>query len=415
MSEQAGARARILVVDDSRLMRKAALKMLGDEFDIVTGDDGLDAWAKVEADHAIQVVFTDLNMPRLDGYGLLEKIRSAEDSGIQGLPVIVVTGAEDDEKARMKALDRGATDFISKPFTASDLIARARAHATYTRVTRRLQEAITLDPTTGLANRAGFVDRLQQDIAYARRHQQPLSLMQVEIEDFRRFFLQHGREAADALLQHVGRLLRGRIRKEDTAGRIGLGAFGLSLPGGQEAGIIALVDWLRERLASAPPVIAGEPRQVRLLTAVMSPLLDPNMGAVEALEAIQRRLEPLPEAGPVEEGASPPASAITADAPGASGSAEVAAPTAGPTTVPAAAAPAAQPAPAARSASSAPASAPAAAASAEISVDEVLERIRQGRAREVLPQVPAVIGKLLPLLRLLGPRQRAQLIQFLQK
>ncbi|HLU13419.1 MAG TPA: response regulator, partial [Arenimonas sp.] len=65
MSGQAGARARILVVDDSKLMRKAAMKMLGDEFDIVTGDDGLDAWAKLEADPAIQAVFTDLNMPRL--------------------------------------------------------------------------------------------------------------------------------------------------------------------------------------------------------------------------------------------------------------------------------------------------------------------------------------------------------------
>lgn len=413
MSGQAGARARILVVDDSKLMRKAAMKMLGDEFDIVTGDDGLDAWAKLEADPAIQAVFTDLNMPRLDGYGLLDRIRAADDSGIQGLPVIVVTGAEDDEKARMKALDRGATDFIAKPFTASDLIARARAHANYTRVTRQLQDAITLDPTTGLANRAGFLDRLQQDIAYARRHQQPLSLVQIEVDDFRRFFLNNGREAADALLQHIAQLLRGRIRKEDTAGRIGLGAFGLSLPGGQEAGIITLVDWLRGRLAAEPPVIAGQPREVRLLTAVMSPLLDPSMDAAGALEAIQQRLE-----GPPEIAAEPAAAAEAAAAPEPAESAAPAVEAAAPVVAPPAPAPAAQPAAVAPTpAPAAPTVAPAppAAAPATISVDEVLARIHDGHAREVLPQIPAVIGRLLPLLRLLGPKQRAQLIQFLQK
>ena len=50
-----------------------------------------------------------------------------------------------------------------------------------------------------------------------------------------------------------------------------------------------------------------------------------------------------------------------------------------------------------------------------VSVDDVLARIHQGQAREVLPEIPAVIGRLVPLLRLLGPKQRAQLIQFLQK
>jgi hypothetical protein len=48
-------------------------------------------------------------------------------------------------------------------------------------------------------------------------------------------------------------------------------------------------------------------------------------------------------------------------------------------------------------------------------VDAVLDLLREGRAQEALPKLPAVIGRLLPLLRLLGPNQRAQLIQFLQK
>lgn len=426
MAADAGAgRARLLVVDDSRLMRKAAVKMLGEEFDLVTGDDGMDAWAMIEADHGIQVVFTDLNMPRMDGYELLQKIRAAEDPGIQGLPVIVVTGAENDEAARMKALDQGATDFISKPFTASDLIARARAHATYQRVTRQLQAAITLDPLTGLANRPGFLERLQQDIAYARRHHQPLSLVQIEVDDFRRFFLHYGREAADALTTYIAERLRARIRKEDTGARIGLGSFALSLPGGQEAGIIALVDWLCADLAENPPVVEGEPRPVTLLTAVMSPTLDPAMGAMEALEAIATRLHPAAPRSAEAASAPEPAVASAVSAadvppPGAPppappGQAAFEAHASGPSpTVPPPSTAPSVPAPAPVVAPAAEPAAPVLPADA-VRIDEVLEQIRLGQVQELLPRMPQIIGRILPLLRLLGPRQRAQLIQFLQK
>lgn len=399
MTGESGARARVLVVDDSKLMRKAAHKMLGEEFDVVTGDDGVDAWTQIQQDPGIQVVFTDLNMPRMDGYELLRTIRGAEDPGVQGLPVIVVTGAENDEAARMKALDQGATDFITKPFTTSDLVARARAHANYQRVTRQLQSQVAVDALTGLANKAGFMDRLQQDIAYARRHQQPLCLVRLEVEDFRRFFLYYGRDLAEALVLQLARQLRTRIRKEDTAARIGLGGFALSLPGGQEAGIVAMVERLQSEVLANPPLFEGEPVAVKLHAAVLSPLMDSALGPQEAMDACQARLDVARETGvavlPAQEAAAPPpAPRVVPEPPPA--------PVAVAETTPAPAPPVA----------AAPAPAPAAA---PVSVDAVLELLREGRAQEALPKLPAVIGRLLPLLRLLGPNQRAQLIQFLQK
>lgn len=410
MSGESVARARILVVDDSKLMRKAALKMLGDEFDVVTGDDGVDAWDQIQRDPGIQVVFTDLNMPRMDGYELLRTIRGAGDAGVQGLPVIVVTGAENDEAARMKALEQGATDFITKPFTTSDLVARARAHATYQRVTRQLQAQVTLDGLTGLANKAGFVDRLRQDLAYARRHQQPLCLVRLEVEDFHRFFLHHGRDLAEALVLQIARLLRARIRKEDTAGRVGLGSFALSLPGGQEAGIAAMVARLQDEVRANPPMFEGEAVQVTLHAAVLSPLTDNALSPEEAMDACQARLDVARESGAAVV-ASPGISAEPAPTPAASEPAPAAA--APPATAPAA--PAAS-TPAAAPVAPAPAAAPAAAAPAgPPSVDAALELLQAGRTQELAPQLPAVIGRILPLLRLLGPNQRAQLIQFLQK
>lgn len=389
MGGESAAKARILVVDDSKLMRKAATKMLGDEFDVVTADDGVDAWEQLGRDASIQVVFTDLNMPRMDGYELLRQVRGASDGGVAGLPLIVVTGAENDEAARMKALDMGATDFITKPFTTSDLVARARAHSTYQRVTRQLQSQVQVDALTGLANKAGFLDRLRQDIAYASRHQQPLCLVRLEVEDFHRFFLHNGREVAEGLVLQIARLLRGRIRKEDTGGRVALGSFALSLPGGQPEGIAAMVARIQAEVTANPPLHEGEPVAVKLHAAVLSPLTDGVLTPEEAMDACQARLDVARESGAavlVPPAVVAPVAATEPEVAQAEAPEEAAAP----------AVPSVAPAP-------------------PVSVDAALEALKAGRGSELAPQLPALVVRILPLLRLLGPRQRAQLIEFLQK
>jgi two-component system cell cycle response regulator len=466
MGGESGAKARILVVDDSKLMRKAALKMLGDEFDVITADDGVDAWDLLEQDASIRVVFTDLNMPRLDGYELLKRVRAAEDPGVQGLPVIVVTGAENDEAARMQALDTGATDFITKPFTTSDLVARARAHATHQRVTRELQAQSMVDNLTGLANKAGLLDRLQQDIAYARRHQQPLSLVRLEIEDFRRFFLYYGRELADALVLQVARLVRARIRKEDTAARIGLGGFALSLPGGQAEGIAGMIQRLRAEIsAHAPTDEDGNVIEVALRSAVLAPDLGAGPSAQAVFDQCQALLEatavalPVPRDVIVDAAVPAEIAGATSDAPSPTIAAQALAPPAAaervevrpappppaPVEAPPAAAAgfavaretvesaapvrtpepiaAAAPAAAAVAHTTAPApaaaptpSAPTPAAPTEpLRLDPLFDHLARGDSQPILQKLPQVITRLLPLFRLLGPNQRAQLIQFLQK
>lgn len=431
MASESAAKARILVVDDSKLMRKAAHKMLGDEFDVVTADDGEQAWQQLGVDPSIQVVFTDLNMPNVDGYDLLRRVRGADDGSLASLPVIVVTGAENDEAARMRALDMGATDFITKPFTTVDLVARARAHANNQRITRHLHALSMVDALTGLGNLAGFLDRLQQDISYARRHLKPLSVVRLEIVDFRRLFLYHGRTVADALVLQVARLVRARIRKEDTGGRVGLGGFALSLPAGEAAGIEGMIGRLREDLLAQPPVDAeGLPIPVVLASAVLGADLTEATTAKSLLAQCEMRLAaPHVEIAqataatlvPPERTAVPEPPATMAPAPETIAAAPAAAPPVVAET-PAAApgevvAPAAPAVAATATAAVTPASeaAPAAAATAPLRLDPLLDQLAAGDARAVADKLPQVIGRLLPIFRLLGPNQRAQLIQFLQR
>ena len=372
MSAEPSTKTRILVVDDSRLMQKAAIKMLGTEFDVVVAEDGLDAWEQLEGDLTIQVVFTDLSMPRCDGYELLRHIRTAAESGLQNMPVIVVTGAENDEVARQKALDMGATDFITKPFTSVDLLARARAHANYQRITRQLQAQTTIDTLTGLSNKAGFLDRLQQDISYARRHQHELTLVRLEIDNLRAVFLKQGKQDAEGLVLHVAQLLRSHIRKEDTAARIGLGGFVLSLPAGRVDGIQGMVDRLRAEVIATPPEINGLVLPITLSAAVFGPDVQLGMSAQDVLTLCEARLEEVSQA---EREPKPDA--------------DTAAP---------------------KLATSAPVPQTEA-----LRIDALLDQIKLGNAQPALEKMPQILNRIVPLLRLLSAGQRSQLIQFLQK
>lgn len=119
----------ILIVDDSRVIRLALKKILKKEFILHEAGDGEEAWAALLEDPTIQVVFSDLSMPELDGFGLLDRIRNAEDERISKLPFIVITGNEDDEGILKRALDGGANDLITKPFQSREIKERAYAFA----------------------------------------------------------------------------------------------------------------------------------------------------------------------------------------------------------------------------------------------------------------------------------------------
>ncbi len=269
MNGETSSLTRILFVDDSKVMLKTASKILRAEFDVITAVDGDDAWSKLELDPDIQVLFTDINMPGTDGYGLLKKVRMADDPGLRGMPVIMVTGADDAESARVKAMERGATDFIDKRALSAELLPRARAHAKYQRMTRQLQAQSTLDPLTGLANEAGFLARLEQDISYARRHAQELAIMRVEIEGLSTTFQDIGEGIVEQVVMHVANLIRARIRHEDTAGRIGLGGFAISAPGGHRQGIEAEAAKLQRQAAEIVFDIDGQAFPLVLHTAVI--------------------------------------------------------------------------------------------------------------------------------------------------
>ncbi|NVE95314.1 response regulator [Altererythrobacter lutimaris] len=114
---------RILTVDDSPSMRALLLHALAAQgFEVEQAEDGQDALVWL-ASNEVDLVITDINMPRLDGFGLIEQLRAG--SRHADRPILVLTTESSAEK-KQRARDAGATGWIVKPFDAEKLATAVR-------------------------------------------------------------------------------------------------------------------------------------------------------------------------------------------------------------------------------------------------------------------------------------------------
>jgi len=114
---------RVLIADDSRIVRATLIKHVEGLFDFREALDGEQAWEALLLDPTIRVVITDLTMPKLDGYGLLQRIRSSKVERIRNIPVVVVSGSDEQEE-RDRAKAAGANDLITKGIGTAQLLSR---------------------------------------------------------------------------------------------------------------------------------------------------------------------------------------------------------------------------------------------------------------------------------------------------
>jgi len=125
-------RARVLVVDDNADMRSYVAGLLADHYEIATASDGIEALELVESS-APDLILTDVMMPRLDGFGLLERLQA--DPRTTSIPVIMLS-ARAGEEGTVEGLEAGAADYLVKPFAARELLARVRVNLELDRVRR---------------------------------------------------------------------------------------------------------------------------------------------------------------------------------------------------------------------------------------------------------------------------------------
>ena len=265
---------QVLVVDDSRVIRRAAVKILQKEYDVVEAEDGEDAWEELQNNQKISVVFSDLGMPNMDGFELLEKIRSADDPIISKIPVVIITGAEETDGTKEEVLRLGATDFITKPFDSITLKSRAAAHINYRNEVKSLEKEVAVDKLTGLYNENTFTQQGEQILAYAKRHSAAITLVRFDIDHFPDVFVKHGKAVAEQILKKVSIFIKEAIRAEDIAGRIGVSKFVLILSGSDMDGANLVRKRICEQVARLKLKMGESVFQIKFNAGVTSPSLN---------------------------------------------------------------------------------------------------------------------------------------------
>lgn len=279
----------ILLVEDSPTTAVLLSKYLAGSYRLLHAKDGAEAWQLLDQNAEIELVVTDINMPRLTGHQLLVKIRKSDEPRFKNMPVIVMTTTEDSTDRNLAFLN-GANDFITKPIDEMELLARVNVHHKLAQTIRELEasrralaEQATTDPLTRLKNRRAFFENGSQHVSMARRYGTDVSLIVADLDHFKRINDTLGHQAGDEALIAVARVLLQMTRTEDTCARIGGEEFAMLLPDTNRLGAAVLAERIRVAVERENVSAGGQILQLTLSIGVAS-------HAVERVETIDQLL-----------------------------------------------------------------------------------------------------------------------------
>ena len=232
----------VLIVDDDLSVRNTM-----DEYIANAGFSTLAASSAEEALELIKknnfaVVITDIRLPGLGGLELTKVIKQKN-----GSDVIVVTGYSDDYSYE-EAINIGASDFVIKPVRLEELLLRLRRvlnerqlSTERTRMMQKLQKLATTDGLTKLYNSRSFYSQLELEVDRYNRYKHPLSLLLLDIDNFKEFNDNFGHLEGDKVLVRFSQIIKSCLRTNDSAYRYGGEEFTVILPetNGDEAKTVA--------------------------------------------------------------------------------------------------------------------------------------------------------------------------------
>lgn len=294
------SRPGVLIIDDSKVIRAAIGKVIRGSFDTHEAADGEAGWAAIERDSSIVAVISDLGMPKLDGFGLLARIRGATSPRIRNLPFLVISGNEDDE-TRSRARSAGANDFISKSTRGVEAIARidnllrlaqAKQDLEASHLALKVEDDEKMwDPLTGAFSSSYLLVEGGKHVSHARRHGSALSAISFRIDNYVDIEARLGKAAAGQLLGRLVKLVQGTLRAEDSMGRMGEALFTIVSPSIAPEQAVAFARRLRERLDSARISHGAEAIGIRTSLGVGSLGPDKVDTIEDLLKAALARLE----------------------------------------------------------------------------------------------------------------------------
>jgi diguanylate cyclase (GGDEF)-like protein len=224
--------AGILIVDDQEANVQLLEQMLrGAGYARITSTRDPHAVCALHRANHYDLILLDLRMPGMDGFQVMESLKEIETDGY--LPVLAVTA---EPAHKLRALQSGAKDFVSKPFDLAEVLMRVHnmlevrlLHEAARNYSKMLEALALNDPLTGLANRRLLADRMSMALVHARRNKSAMAVVYLDLDGFKQINDTLGHGVGDVLLKMVAERLVATVREEDTVARLGGDEFLLSL------------------------------------------------------------------------------------------------------------------------------------------------------------------------------------------
>ncbi|HYY62748.1 MAG TPA: response regulator [Burkholderiales bacterium] len=240
------AERTVLVVDDSRFVRTKLKHIVNGVVAVREEADGEAAWQALQADDTIVMVFSDIDMPKLNGYGLIERIRRSPQPRIRELPVVVFSGS-DDEKVEMRARRAGASEFISKYGDEAEMLSRIQEQLRTAQVLRRIEPSAPADPEFA-------VWRERYDAV--RADGRSLAVLCVRIVAYEEIEYRIGRRVGEELLKRLHQALE-QFSAAPVV-RVAPATFALLTVAATPGEMMAALRGVQDRLAKARMIYSGE-------------------------------------------------------------------------------------------------------------------------------------------------------------
>jgi diguanylate cyclase (GGDEF)-like protein len=248
---------KILAAEDNPIFQSVLRSMLTKwGYEVMIGRDGEEALAILQSNETPRLAILDWMMPGIDGVEVCRRVRAA---GKEPYVYILLLTARTDSQDLVEAMEAGADDYLTKPFNTLELRARLRAGRRIVELQEELlvaREALrvqaTHDSLTGLLNRAAILEVLRTELARASREHQPVSVLMVDLDHFKKINDQLGHLAGDIVLRETTRRMASAIRRYDSIGRYGGEEFLVILPGCASEGALAQAERLRLAVGAEP-------------------------------------------------------------------------------------------------------------------------------------------------------------------
>ncbi len=241
---------KVLIAEDdpvSLLYLQNALEDGG--YEVVTVADGKNAFDILKQADAPTLAIIDWMMPEMTGVDVCRLLREAVKD--RYIYLIILTSRQETHFA-VEAMDAGADDFISKPYSVEELQARLRTGRRISELEQELRIKATRDSLTGLYNRGAIIDILQKAMARHERSAHPISIIFADLDHFKQTNDNYGHQAGDEVLREVARRATCVLRPYDSFGRYGGEELLVVLPECSAGGALAIAERLRSAIADQP-------------------------------------------------------------------------------------------------------------------------------------------------------------------